>query len=99
MAVPLYAVALTSKESGITFVAIAAAWDLLFRRPSPSVDSRASLSTSAGAAHVPRLAILYAAYAGVTALYAGALAFVFRATPICPRCRTLRPTARPGPAT
>lgn len=82
-AVPLYAAALASKESGITFVAIAVAWDLLLRRPASSADSRASrASTSAGAAHVPGRASLYAAYASVTVLYAGVLAFVFRATPM-----------------
>ncbi len=81
IAVPLYAAALASKETGITFLGLAAAGDLLLgwgRDPATA------------SAHGPRAALpplarrwpFYAAYTGLTALYGAALALVFSGMPM-----------------
>jgi hypothetical protein len=81
MAVPLYAAALASKETGITFLGLAAAGDLLLgwgRGPAPA----SAQGTPTGAPPLAHRWPLYAAYAGVTALYGAALVLVFSGMPM-----------------
>jgi tetratricopeptide (TPR) repeat protein len=81
-AVPLYAAALASKETGITFLGLAVAADLLpgWRGESPSsaVDDHPGRTARLSA----RRRALYASYAGVTAVYSVVLVLVFRDVPM-----------------
>jgi hypothetical protein len=78
-AVALYAAALLSKESGITFVGLAAACDVLLRPVAGGWQPTARVE-------VPRTgrrqAALYGAYAVATILYGLALGVLFRGTPL-----------------
>ncbi len=85
IAVPCYAAALFAKESGITFIGLALASDLLLpgplavwqREPAPRKQHRTSLPADL-VARWP----LYAGYAAVTAAYAAILARLFRDMPL-----------------
>ena len=80
LAVPLYAAALASKESGAVFLGLAAANDVIL----------GAMETGTGGTIVPcrgralwrRRWPLYAGYLGVAAAYAVALAIVFRDRPL-----------------
>ncbi len=78
LAVPLYAAALLSKESGITFVGLAVAYDLLLR----STATRLGAVDTGGARFHRQRAWLYAAYLAVTAAYGVALAAVSHGAPL-----------------
>jgi hypothetical protein len=81
IAVPLYAAALASKETGITFLGLAVAGDLLLgwgRDPAPA----SAHGTGAAAPPLAQRSPLYAAYAGVSALYGAALVMVFSGMPM-----------------
>lgn len=80
IAVPLYAAALASKESGAVFLGLAAANDLLLGT-AQSVSwgvARTPPAVVRGVALWRRRWPLYAGYFGVAAVYAGTLAIVFR---------------------
>ncbi len=82
VAIPLYAAALASKETGITFLGLAVAGDLVLGwgrgvgPTTPADDMTASITRP-----LPRRA-LYAAYAAVTALYGAVLLLVFSGMPM-----------------
>ncbi len=79
MAVPLYAAALASKESGAVFLGLAAANDLLLGTArSVSGDVARTPAVVRGVALWRRRWPLYAGYLGVAAVYAATLAIVFR---------------------
>ncbi len=79
IAVPLYAAALASKESGAVFLGLAAANDLLLgTAQSVSRDVARSPAVVRGVALWRRRWPLYAGYFGVAAVYAATLAIVFR---------------------
>jgi len=87
VAVVWYAAALSAKESGITFLALAVASDLLLADPAPADGTEIPAGRSASPAVVPGPAHamrwpLYAGYAVVTALYAGVLDRLFRGVPL-----------------
>jgi protein O-mannosyl-transferase len=73
-AVPLYAAALASKESGVVFLGLAAANDLIL---TPAASAAGAAATR-GMATVRRRWRLYAGYLGVAAAYGVTLAIVFR---------------------
>ncbi|MFI5250367.1 MAG: tetratricopeptide repeat protein [Gemmatimonadales bacterium] len=84
IAVPCYAAALFAKESGVTFIGLAVASDLLLPGPLAVWESqpqRWSLRTSVPVNVVARWP-LYAGYAAVTAAYAAILARLFRDMPL-----------------
>lgn len=86
IAVPCYAAALFAKESGITFIGLAVASDLLLPGPLAVWQSEPALRkqhprTSVLANLVARWP-LYAGYAAVTAAYAAILARLFRDMPL-----------------
>jgi len=74
MAVPLYAAALASKESGVVFLGLAAANDLVLGIPAHACGAAATR----GLAVVRQRWRLYAGYLGVAAAYGIVLAIVFR---------------------
>ncbi|MFI5249919.1 MAG: tetratricopeptide repeat protein [Gemmatimonadales bacterium] len=79
MAVPLYAAALASKESGAVFLGLAAANDLLLgTAQSVSRDVARTPAVVRGVALWRRRWPLYTGYFGVAAVYAATLAIVFR---------------------
>jgi protein O-mannosyl-transferase len=79
IAVPLYAAALASKESGAVFLGLAAANDLLLgTAQSVSGDVARTPAVVRGVALWRRRWPLYAGYFGVAAVYAATLAIVFR---------------------
>jgi hypothetical protein len=80
VAVPLYAAALASKESGAVFLGLAVANDLILR-PAGSEHSADGERAAPGSWWRPR-ARLYAGYLGVAVLYVVALAIVFRHRPL-----------------
>jgi len=83
LAVPLYAAALASKESGVVFIALAAANDLILGALEPSRGGAAgTLVACRGRALWRRRWPLYAGYLGVAAAYAVTLAIVFRNRPL-----------------
>lgn len=78
-AVPLYAAALASKESGAVFLGLAAANDLLLgTAQSVSVSVVRTPAVIRGVALWRRRWPLYAGYFGVATIYAATLAIVFR---------------------
>ncbi len=83
LAVACYAAALCAKESGVTFLALAAASDLLLVNPvrGSSRDVAAGGHTSS-TSNRGRLWGLYAAYGAVTAAYAGVLVRLFHDAPL-----------------
>jgi tetratricopeptide (TPR) repeat protein len=86
IAVPCYAAALFAKESGVTFIGLAVASDLLLPGPlavwqSEPAPLKQHLRNSLPANLVARWP-LYAGYAAVTAAYAAILARVFRDMPL-----------------
>jgi len=78
-AVPLYVAALLSKESGITFVGVAVAYDVLLR---PAPGGRRPVITVRVPLDGRRRAALYAAYTAITVVYGIALVTWSRATPL-----------------
>jgi tetratricopeptide (TPR) repeat protein len=86
IAVPCYAAALFAKESGITFIGLAVASDLLLPGPLAVRDSGAAPRSARGRSSRPVNLIarwpLYAGYAAVTAAYAAILARLFRDMPL-----------------
>ncbi len=86
IAVPCYAAALFAKESGITFIGLAMASDLLLPGPlavwqSEPAPPKQHLRTSLPANLVARWP-LYAGYAAVTAAYTAIIARLFRDMPL-----------------
>jgi protein O-mannosyl-transferase len=82
LAIPLYAAALLSKETGITFLGLAAATDLLLRPQSPADAGAGSIRNASGMSAMRASVGFYGAYAVVTALYAALLGSLFRGTPL-----------------
>ena len=80
LAVPLYAAALASKESGVVFVGLAIANDLIVGALSPTLGDAPSIGPGAGLVRCRRR--LYAGYLAVAAVYAATLAVVFRHRPL-----------------
>ncbi len=81
VAILLYAAALASKETGITFLGLAAAADLVLGWGGVDPATHAADMTASTARPLPRRA-LYAAYATVTALYGAILLLVFSGRPM-----------------
>lgn len=81
-AIAWYAAALASKETGIAFLVIAAAADLLFAPHAAVADTQQPADADAPAAGSGRRRRLYAGYLAVTALYAIGLAVVFHGRPM-----------------
>ena len=86
LAVPCYAAALFAKESGITFIGLAVASDLLLPGPFGVRQSEAPRRLSIPRTWLPANTLarwpLYAGYAGVTAAYAALLATLFHDMPL-----------------
>jgi tetratricopeptide (TPR) repeat protein len=86
LAVPCYAAALFAKESGITFIGLAVASDLLLPGPFSVRQSEAPRRLSSPRAWLPANLFarwpLYAGYVGVTAAYAALLARLFHDMPL-----------------
>jgi protein O-mannosyl-transferase len=86
IAVPCYAAALFAKESGITFIGLALASDLLLPDPLDARDAQASLPNDGVRAPFRERVIVrwpfYAAYVTITAAYAAVLARLFRDMPL-----------------
>jgi Tfp pilus assembly protein PilF len=80
-AVPLYAAALASKESGAVFLGLAAANDLILTAATGAAGATGATVTR-GMAAVRRRWRLYAGYLGVAAAYGVTLAIVFRDRPL-----------------
>jgi hypothetical protein len=80
-AVPLYAAALMSKETGITFLGLAVAADVLLST-APDVTDSVELRRHGAMAGIRRRAALYVSYAGVTAGYWALLTVLFRGIPL-----------------
>ncbi len=78
-AVPLFAAALASKESGIVFLGLAAANDLILPTDvSPIGAGEAPASRGRGRVGTASCGRLYLAYVGVAVVFAAAMAIVFR---------------------
>ncbi len=83
IAVPLYAAALASKESGAVFLGLAAANDLILPAATGAAGAAATRGMATrGMATVRRRWRLYAGYLGVAAAYGVTLAIVFRDRPL-----------------
>ena len=86
IAVPCYAAALFAKESGITFIGLALASDLLLPDPLDARDARASLPNDGVRAPFRERVVVrwpfYAGYAAITAAYAAVLARLFQDMPL-----------------
>ncbi len=86
LAVPCYAAALFAKESGITFIGLAVASDLLLPGLLGVLQSQAPRRLSSPRTWLPANMLarwpLYAGYAGVTAAYAALLATLFHNMPL-----------------